>query len=347
MDLLAQLVTKIIQTRGSDIHIGVGSKPVLRIDGALKTQEELPVLLVQDLDEIAKVILSDEQRKLLDKQKELDIAYEFENKARFRVNAYFEKKGLNFALRYISEAVPTAEELGLPEAIIKLVEKPYGLFLITGPTGSGKSTTLAALIDHINSTRAEHIITIEDPIEYLHKNKKSSIKQREVPANTRSFPNALRSALREDPDVILIGELRDLETTRLAITAAETGHLVLSTLHTNNAYQAISRIIDIFPAQQQGQIRSQLATTLIGVAAQRLVPKIQGSRIAAFEIMICNEAVKSLISQNKIQGLTNTIKTSRQQGMILLEDYLQDLVLQGTIESEDAKLYLESQAPVV
>lgn len=347
MTLLFQLIEKIIQTRGSDIHIGVGSKPVLRIDGALKTQEELPVLLVQDLDEIAKVILSDEQRNLLDKQKELDIAYEFENKARFRVNAYFEKKGLNFALRYISEEVPAAQELGLPEAIIKLAEKPYGLFLITGPTGSGKSTTLAALIDHINSTRAEHIITIEDPIEYLHKNKKSSIKQREVPANTRSFPNALRSALREDPDVILIGELRDLETTRLAITAAETGHLVLSTLHTNNAYQAISRIIDIFPAQQQGQIRSQLATTLIGVAAQRLVPKIQGGRIAAFEIMICNEAVKSLISQNKIQGLTNTIKTSRQQGMILLEDYLQELVSRKIIQTEDAKLYLESQAPVV
>lgn len=343
--ILSSLIQKIIRQKASDLHLGVGYKPCLRVDGALKVCADFKVLSDKNLAEIKNILLTKEQSENLNRDKDIDLAYSYQDRVRFRVNGYFTMQGLNFALRCLSKKIPTMQELNLPPVIEKIVEAPYGLILVTGPTGSGKSTTLASIIDYINQNRAEHIITIEDPVEYLHQNKKSLIKQREVGENenTLSFPRALRAVLREDPDVILVGEMRDLETTSLTITAAETGHLVLSTLHTNNTYQAINRLIDIFPPYQQDQIRIQLATSLKAIIAQRLIPKIGGGRVAAFEIMIANSAVKSLIAANKIRALPNTIKTSRAEGMILLEDYLKQLIAEKQIAQESAKRFLMNQ----
>lgn len=343
--ILSSLIQKTIQQNASDIHLGVGYKPYLRVDGALKVCSEFKILTEKDLEQIKNILLTQGQAEKLERERDIDLAYSHQNQARFRVNGYFERQGLNFALRCLSKKIPTMQELNLPPVIQKIAEEPYGLILVTGPTGSGKSTTIASIIDYINQTRAEHIITIEDPIEYQHQNKKSLIKQREVGENenTLSFPQALRAALREDPDVILVGEMRDLETTSLTITAAETGHLVLSTLHTNNTYQAINRIIDIFPPYQQSQIRIQIATSLTAIIAQRLIPKIDGGRLAAFEIMIANSAIKNLIASNKISSIPNTIKTAREAGMILLEDHLKQLIEKKLITQNSAKRFLTNQ----
>ena len=298
------------------------------------------------MEALAHALLSKEQYAKVQKSMEVDFAFSFEERARFRVNVYRERRGLNLAMRYITEKIQTLDDLGLPSVLKNLTAQPYGLVLLTGPTGSGKSTTVAAMIDYINETKNHHIITIEDPIEYLHKNKRCLVKQRAIgsSADSTSFPNALRAALREDPDVILVGEMRDRETTALAVTAAETGHLVISTLHTNNTYQAVNRIIDIFPSDQQQQIRLQVAQNLVGIIAQRLVPKRGGGRVAALEILIGTSAVKTQIRENKIQSIPNTIKTCRNEGMILLEDYIAELTLRQVIDKDIGDRFLLSQA---
>jgi len=346
MQLFNQIIEYALKNKTSDIHIGASYRPAIRLDGRVTFVKEFAEITEEQMSEIIKSIISEDQFKRLQKGEEIDCSFTFQDKARFRVNVYKERKGLNLALRYIPEVVPTLEELGLPEVLKQMLSKPYGLILVTGPTGSGKSSTLAAMIDHINKTTQQHIITIEDPIEYIYKNEKCLIKQREVgqDEDTVSFPKALRAALREDPDVLLVGEMRDKETMQLAITAAETGHLVLSTVHTNNTYQAINRIIDVFSAEQQNQIRTQLAQNLVGVVAQRLLPKKGGGRIAGLEILLSNSAVKSNIRDNKIQAIPNTIKTSRQDGMIMMEDYIAELVAKGVVEPDVAKRFTGSQA---
>ena len=345
MEMLEKVVEICLEKGASDIHIGNSFPPTIRVNGELIFLNEFPPLIEQEMNGIIHVLLSEQQFEQLEQGIEVDFAFTFRDKARFRVNVYKERRGINLAMRYIPEKINTLEDLRLPQTIQKMLKQPYGLILITGPTGSGKSTTVAAMVEHINSTRKAHIITIEDPIEYVHENKESLIKQRLVgpEGDSQTFPNALRAALREDPDVIVVGEMRDKETTALAITAAETGHLVISTLHTNTAYQAIHRIIDIFPSDQQSQIRLQLAQNIVGIISQRLIPKIQGGRIAAIEIMVGTNAIRTQIRENKIQSIPNTIKTSREEGMVLLQDYIADLQSQGVITDQEASRFLFDQ----
>lgn len=334
-----------VSANASDIHIGVSYAPVIRVDGRIVFLSKFPVVGAEIMEKNIRELFGEERMRRAKSGEEVDMAFSH-NDARFRVNIYRERRGLNVAMRHIPEAIPAIESLGFlnpyGEWLAKFVEAPYGLILVTGPTGSGKSTTLAALIGYINTHRTEHIITLEDPIEYLHENNKCLIKQREVGGgeDTRSFSRALRSALREDPDVILVGEMRDQETMALAVSAAETGHLVLSTVHTNNTYQAINRIIDVFPAAQQDQIRGQLAQNLIGIVAQRLIPKSGGGRAIAAEFLNNTNAVKTQIRDNKLQTIPNTIKTSREEGMILLSDYVKMLLDTGIIEKIAGERYL-------
>jgi twitching motility protein PilT len=346
MDLFNKIIDYGLGAKTSDIHLGVGYQPVIRRDGRMSPIEDFPILTETDVDAMVKRLLDNKQYQKLSQGEEVDLSFTYQDKARFRVNVYKERKGINLALRYIPDQVPSLDDLGMPDILKKLVAYPYGLILVTGPTGSGKSTTLAAMIDHINQTTNQHIITIEDPIEYIHQNKKCLIKQREIGEgeDSRSFPHALRAALREDPDVILVGEMRDRETMALAITAAETGHLVLSSVHTNNTYQAINRIIDVFPAGQQDQIRIQLAQNLVGIIAQRLLPKRGGGRLAGLEILINNSAIKTQIKENKIAAIPNTIKAGQQEGMVLLQDYIQNLAAKGLVDPEVSYRFLESQA---
>jgi len=348
METFNKIIEHSLKYKTSDIHLGVGYRPVIRIDGKITFLEDFDTFKTEHINTIIKDLLDQDKFNDLDQGREVDFSfsYNFKDKARFRVNVYKERKGINLALRYIPDKVPTIDDLDFPEVLKKICEEPYGLILITGPTGSGKSTTLAAMLDHINKNTAQHIITIEDPIEFIHDNQKCLVKQRAVgeKEDTHSYPQALRAALREDPDVLLIGEMRDLETIKLAMTAAETGHLVLSTLHTNNTYQTINRVIDIFPTDQQDQIRGQLAQNLIGVIAQRLLPKRGGGRIAALEILLCNSAVRTQIREKKIQGIVNTIKTNRAAGMILLEDYIEKLADNRIIDPRAAQRFLKSQA---
>ncbi|MBR6960212.1 MAG: type IV pilus twitching motility protein PilT, partial [Clostridiales bacterium] len=279
---------------------------------------------------------SNEQRRRLEQEWELDFSYGIEGLSRFRVNFYKDKGNYAAAFRTITSTVPSFDKLGLPEIVRTTAEKPRGLILVTGPTGSGKSTTLASMIDYINSTRAEHILTIEDPIEFVHTSKSSIIHQRELGMDTRSFANALKSALREDPDIILVGEMRDLDTISTAITASETGHLVMSTLHTSSAADTVNRIIDVFPPHQQDQVRVQLGTVLVAVICQTLVPRIGGGRCAAFEIMIANDAVRNNIREGKTYQIDSTIATSLSMGMCPLDFYLAELVKRKIISRETA-----------
>ncbi|MCL2451925.1 type IV pilus twitching motility protein PilT [Candidatus Saccharibacteria bacterium] len=331
------LLQEVVNQRASDLHLQVGLPPMLRIDGALGPIANTPVLNAEMVEKLIFAILDQDQQQILIKDKEFDFSFAFGDLGRFRVNAFHERGNLAAALRLIPNEMLSIAELGLPNIVEKFADYPRGLVLVTGPTGSGKSTTLAALVDKINSERSVHIITIEDPIEFTHKSRKSVIVQREVHYDTYSFNAALRSALREDPDVVLIGEMRDLETISAAITIAETGHLVFATLHTNSAAQSIDRIVNVFPPHQQPQIKAQLANILMAICSQRLVPAIGGGRIAAAEILIANSAVRNIIREGKTHQLDSVIQTSSQEGMQSMDRTLVQLVQSGQITYDEAK----------
>ena len=333
---IKQLLDYALESGASDLHLSVGSIPMVRIHGEMK-QLDMASLDETTMDAIANDVLSNNQKKIFSKNLEIDFSTALEDKGRFRVNFFQQLKGLAAVFRTIPETILSVEELGVPPLLNKLVEKEKGLILMTGPTGSGKSTTLAAMIDHLNDIENKHIITIEDPVEYFHNSKNCLINQRELGQSTHSFANALKSALREDPDVILVGEMRDLETIQLALTAAETGHLVLSTLHTSSAVKTIDRIIDVFPTENKSQIRSMLSESLLAVIAQKLLKTKSGSgRVAACEIMVANTAIKNLIREDKIYQIPSLIQAGGKDGMQTLDMDLQRLLHQGQIERTDA-----------
>lgn len=331
------LLEEVIKRKASDLHLQVGLPPMLRVDGALVPATGTETLTDEAVETLIFAILDEDQKQILLKDKEFDFSFAFGDLGRFRVNAFHERGNLAAALRLITNEVPTIEQLGLPSIVNKFADYPRGLVLVTGPTGSGKSTTLAAMIRKINSERATHIITIEDPIEYTHKSNKSVIVQREVHYDTYSFSAALRSALREDPDVVLVGEMRDLETIASAITIAETGHLVFATLHTNSAAQSIDRMIDVFPPHQQPQIRAQLSNILQAIVAQRLIPTIGGGRVAAAEIMVATPAVRNIIREGKSHQLDAVIQTGAEFGMQSMDKTLVTLIHAGTITYDEAR----------
>jgi twitching motility protein PilT len=323
----------------SDLHIAVGRYPTLRIDGRLVPLDDKKMLSPKEAEDLIMSILDEKRKKQFLEEQELDISYELEGKTRFRVNLFFQKGNMSAAFRLISSRIKTLEELGVPSSVYDFMKPAQGFVLVTGPSGHGKSTTLAALIDRINSEKYKHIITVEDPVEYVYTQNRCIIDQREVYTDTKSFPSALKAIFREDADVILIGELRDWETISMAITAAETGHLVFATLHTNSAAQTIDRIIDTFPANQQNQIRAQLSGNLLGVVSQRLIPRIGGGRVPAVEIMKANSAVRNLIRESKVHQLDLVINTSADDGMVSLNNSLARLVKEGEISIEDAITY--------
>ncbi len=336
---LNDLLFTTVKQNASDLHLGVGYRPTLRIDGELVPLLKEDVLVPSVASELVFALLTEEQKKEFLEKKEIDFSYQFEDKARFRVAVFFQKGYMAAALRLIPAKIRTIEELNLPPVLHDFVKLRQGFFLIVGPAGQGKSTTLAAMLDEINHNRTNHIISIEDPIEYTFTQDKSIISQREIGEDTIDFHIALRSILRQDPDVIMIGEMRDRETISTALTAAETGHLVFSTLHTNSASQTIDRIIDSFPAEQQGQIVSQLSSTIVGIVSQRLIPKIEGGRIPACEVMIANPAVRNLIRERKTYQIDLVIETSLQEGMISLNRSLSYLVKKKEISFEKAETY--------
>lgn len=331
------LLEEVIKKEASDLHLQVGMPPMIRIDGGLKPIAEAPVLDGDDVEKLVHSMLDEDQRASLDKDKEVDFSFSFGEYGRFRVNAFHEKGNLAAALRLIPSKIRTLEELGMPKVVSTFADFPRGLVLVTGPTGSGKSTTLAAIVDQINTSQSRHIITIEDPIEYAHHSKKSIVVQREVHYDTYSFGAALRSSLRQDPDVVLIGEMRDLETIAAAITLAETGHLVLATLHTNSAAQSIDRMIDVFPPHQQQQVRVQVAGMLQAICSQRLVPSIGGGRIAAAEILVVTGAARNIIREGKTHQLDSVIQTGAKEGMQSMDRVLVDFIHQGKITYDEAK----------
>lgn len=338
--LIEKLLELVVGKKGSDLHISAGLPPIIRVDGVLQRTDEAP-LSTEDVENLLFPMLTNEQRRRLEQEWELDFSYGIQGLSRFRVNFYKDKGNYAAAFRVIEAVVPPFEKLGLPEIVRKTAEKPRGLVLVTGPTGSGKSTTLASMIDYINTSRCEHILTIEDPIEFVHTSKKSIVHQRELGQDTRSFGNALKSALREDPDIILVGEMRDLETISLALTAAETGHLVFGTLHTSSASQTVDRIIDVFPEGQQQQIRIQLSNSLVAVFAQTLLPRLQADgtkkgRVMAQEIMLVNPAIANLIRESKAAQIYSTIQMNNALGMQTLEMSLKDLYQKNLISLEDA-----------
>ncbi len=333
---LKELLLTVAKEQASDLHISVGKHPTLRVSRELVPLIKKPVLTPEDTRGIVFEMLDEAAQKKLLEEKELDFSYNFENKVRFRVNAFFERGFLSAALRLVPVDIKGLKELNLPEVLRDFTNREQGFFLVVGPTGHGKTTTLAAMIDIINRERAEHIVTVEDPIEYLFTQDKSLIDQREVGSDTRDFHSALRSMFRQDVNVVMIGEMRDPETMAAAVTAAETGHLVFSSLHTNNAAQTVDRIIDSFPAAQQNQIRSQLSSTLLGIFSQRLVPRVSGGLVPAYELLIANTAVRNLIRENKIHELDLVIETSAEQGMVSLNQSLLSLVRSGETNLENA-----------
>jgi len=333
---LNDILTDLVQRDGSDLHLKVGQPPFFRIYGRL-TRTDYPTLTPELIRELIYAILSEEQIQRLERQRELDMAYELSGVSRFRVNLFHQQGNLGGVFRVIPSRVRTIDDLGLPQVLKKIALLRRGLVLVTGPTGSGKTTTLAAMVDYINENRRAHIITIEEPIEYWHEDKVASITQREVGADTESFAEALRHVMRQNPDVILVGEMRDLETIALAITAAETGHLVFATLHTIDAPQTIDRIIDVFPTHQQQQIRMQLSVSLVGVISQRLLRRADGKgMVAAFEVLVGTSAARALIREGKTFQLPSVIQTGLRQGMMTLEQSLAQLVLQGLVTLDDA-----------
>ena len=338
-DKMKELLLACARQDASDLHIAVGRYPTLRIDGALVPLTNYQILTPQDAQGLIMALLTEEQQKELIANKELDLSYSFEDKARFRINVYYQRGFLAAALRLIPAHIRTIEELRLPPVLHDFSKLSQGFVLVTGPAGHGKSTTIAAMVDEINHARTEHIVTVEDPIEYMFVQDRSIVSQREVRTDTLGFSQALKSILRQDPDVLVIGEMRDPESIATALTAAETGHLVFSTLHTNSAAQTVDRIIDSFPSAQQNQIASQLAATLVGVVSQRLIPRIDGGRVPACEVMIANSAIRNLIRERKSYQIDLVISTSMQEGMITLNRSLADLVSRREISLENAELY--------
>lgn len=336
---LKKLLDTVIKEEASDLDICVGHAPNIRITGQLVPLSKEQIISAKDSEGIAFAIMSELQKKTFLKEQEIDFSYEHEGRARFRVNAFFQRGTISLAMRFIPSKIRTIEELSLPPILHNFVSRPQGLVLVTGASGQGKTTTLAAMIDEINHTRAAHIITIEDPIEYTYPIDRAIIDQREISIDTADFPGALRATFRQNPDVIMVGEMRDLETISTTITAAETGHLVFATLHTNSAAQTIHRIVDVFPGDQQNQIRFQLASSLLGIISQRLIPRIKGGFIPVCEVLICNNAVSTLIREDKTHEIPAVIETSAKEGMISLNRAMVDLVRKKEISLKNATDY--------
>ncbi len=339
---ITELLAFGVKSNASDLHLSAGMPPMIRVDGDMR-KIDLPALEHKDVRGLVYDIMNDKQRKSYEEYFETDFSFEIPNLARFRVNVFNQNRGAGAVFRTIPSKVLSLEELGCPAIFKTIAENPRGIVLVTGPTGSGKSTTLAAMIDYVNTNRGEHILTIEDPIEFVHKSKKSLVNQREVFRDTQSFAAALRSALREDPDVILVGEMRDLETIRLALTAAETGHLVFGTLHTTSAAKTIDRVVDVFPGDEKEMVRAMLSESLRAVISQTLLKKISGGRVAAHEIMICNPAIRNLIREAKVAQMYSAIQTGRALGMQTLDQNLLELVEKEAVLRKDAKLKAENK----
>lgn len=337
---LNKLLEVTLERNASDLHLQVGEPPILRIDSTLYRLEDYQILSADAVADLVGVMLNENQKKNLEDQMHLDFSHSYKDNARFRVNVYKAQGVWNAAFRLIPTHIRTLEELNLPPMLKKFTDYKQGLVLVVGPTGHGKSTALAAMINEINNTRSEHILTIEDPVEFLFNHKQSFISQREVGLDTPSFAHALKAALREDINVVLVGEMRDLESISATLTLAETGHLIFATMHTNDAAQSVDRIVDVFPGEQQAQIRAQLANTLLGVASLRLLPKIGGGRIPATEIMVVNHAIRNVIRDNKIYEIANIIHTSMEEGMIPLDKILAQLVQQGLVDRNLAENYV-------
>jgi twitching motility protein PilT len=334
----ADVLLQVLDRRASDLHITAGAKPTVRVRGRLTALDEFPVLTPTDTREIVYSILGNDQRQRLETDWQVDLAYTIPNRARFRVNAYFQRSAIGAAFRLIPSEIVSIDKLGLPPIVHELTKRPRGFVLVTGPTGSGKSTSLASMIDEINEAREEHIMTIEDPIEFLHTHKKCIVNQRELGSDAQSFGAALRGALRQDPDVILVGEMRDLETIQTALTAAETGHLVFATLHTQDTPQTIDRIIDVFPPHQQHQVRVQLSVALQGIVTQTLLPTADGSgRVVASEVLIPSPAVRNLIREGKTHQIYSVLQTSASAGMQTMDSALASLVRAGKITRQLAE----------
>ncbi len=332
-----QLLSQMVQLNASDLHMTVGAPPVVRLKGHLQRFDGVPALSAEDTRDLLYRILSSEQQKRLEQLRQLDFAHSIPGVARFRVNVFFQRETLGAAFRLIPNEIKSLEDLGLSSALHQLADKPRGLVLVTGPTGSGKSTTLASIIDEINTTRHDHILTIEDPIEFLHRHKGCIVNQREIGVDCASFAEGLRGALRQDPDVILVGEMRDLETIGTAMTAAETGHLVFGTLHTQSAPGTIDRIIDVFPPEAQEQVRVQIAGTLQGVVTQALLPTADGAgRVPALEILLPDDGVRNLIRQGKVEQIYSVMQTGTSKGMITMEQSLAELIIRGIVTKDIA-----------
>jgi len=336
---IEELIEEVLNQNASDLHLSVNLPPTIRVDGYLRSLNQYSKLSPTEIKDLTFSILNDIQKEILIRDKEIDFSFSHGDIARFRANAYHQKGCLSLALRLIPVKIRTIDELGVPKICNRFTEYSQGFVLVTGPTGHGKSTTLAAMVDKINEEKGGHIITVEDPIEYNHVNKKAIIAQRELHYDTRSFASALRAILREDPDVVLVGEMRDLETISTTITIAETGHLVFATLHTNNAAQTVDRIIDVFPAHQQQQIRTQLAGILVGIVSQRLIPAIGGGRVVASEILMINSAARNIIREAKTHQLEAVIQTGADQGMQTIDSDLARLVRSGKISMDEARNY--------
>lgn len=339
---ITELLAFSVKNKASDLHFSAGQPPLIRVDGKMR-RVDVPAMEHKEVLKLLMDIMNDKQRKEFDERLEADFSFEVPNLARFRVNVFNQNRGCGGVFRTIPQTILSLEDLKAPEIFKDFATSPRGLVLVTGPTGSGKSTTLAAMVDHINKNRHLHILTIEDPIEFVHEPKKSLINQREVHRDTLDFNVALRSALREDPDVILVGEMRDLETIRLAMTAAETGHLVFATLHTTSAAKTIDRIIDVFPGDEKDMVRAMLSESLRAVVSQTLIEKEGGGRVAAHEIMVSTNAIRNLIRENKIAQMFSAIQTGRAQGMQTLDQCLQELVRQGQISAEAAHQHAENK----
>lgn len=340
-ETLDRILTHAFQLKASDIHFTVGVPPLIRLHGSLKRYGK-ERLMPKDTEEMARAMLEGEKWEEFKEVGEIDFSYGVKDISRFRVNAYHQRSSIGIAVRVIPTKIPSLEELNMPTVLEKLVKRPQGLILVTGPTGSGKSTTLASMIDYLNRHISKHVITLEDPIEYLHRHQLCMINQREIGFDTQTFANGLRASLRQDPDVILVGEMRDLETISTAITAAETGHLVLATLHTSSATATIDRIIDVFPPHQQDQVRIQLASVLLAVLSQRLFPTADGKgRRAGTELLIGNSAVSNLIRNKKTYQIQSIMQTNRESGMHTMENSVLDLLKQGMITKEVAEPYLQ------